>query len=74
MPVNPNTLTDRYEEENFPVYKDFLSFFVSGVVGIQHFDQNKCRMHLQKYVSISDETFTVLTLKNNWTRWSCMAK
>jgi hypothetical protein len=74
MPVNPATLRDRYEEENFPVYKDFLSFFVSGVVGIRHFDRNKCDVHLWKYVSVSDEAFTVLTLENNWTRWSCMAK
>jgi hypothetical protein len=73
MVVNPATLLARYEEENFPVYKDFLSFFVSGVVGIRHFDRSKCHMHLRKYVSVSDEAFTVLTLENNWTRWSCMA-
>ena len=73
MVVNPATLLSRYEEENFPVYKDFLSFFVSGVVGIRHFDRSKCHMHLRKYVSVSDEAFTVLTLENNWTRWSCMA-
>jgi hypothetical protein len=74
MPVTPDTLTDRYEEDNFPVYKDFISFFVSGVVGIRYFDRNKCHKHLRKYVSVSDEAFTVLTLENNWTRWSCMAR
>jgi hypothetical protein len=26
-----------------------------------------------KYVPVSDETFTVLTLENNWDRWSSMA-
>jgi hypothetical protein len=74
MPVNPDTLSSRFEEDNYPVYKDFSSFFVSGVVGIRHFDRNKCHMHYRKYVTVSDEAFTVLTLENNWTRWSSMAE
>jgi hypothetical protein len=74
MPVNPDTMTDRCTLVNFPVYKDFCSFFVSGVVGIQKFDQSKCILPLSKYVSASDEAFTILTLENNWSRWSSMAK
>lgn len=73
MPVNPKTMVDRYTEANFPVYKDFCSFFVSGVVGIRHFDRNKCIRPLSKYVTSSDEAFAVLTLENNWSRWSSMA-
>ena len=72
MPVNPETLKKRYSD--FPMYKDFVSFFVSGVVGIRHFDRNKCTTPLRKYVTISDEAFTVLTLENNWERWSDMAE
>jgi hypothetical protein len=71
MPVTPDTLVDHYTE--FPTYKDFLSFFVSGVVGIRQFDWNKCHLALRKYISVSDEAFTVLTLENNWDRWSDMA-
>jgi hypothetical protein len=74
MPVNPETLEERYKRKNWPIYKDFCSFFVSGVVGIRHFDRNKCQKQLSKYVTISDEAFAVLTLENNWSRWSCMAK
>ena len=73
MPVNPERLEERYTVNNFPVYKDFCSFFVSGVVGIRHFDRNKCSQPLSKYVTSSDEAFAVLTLENNWSRWSSMA-
>ena len=74
MPVNPDTMADRYLPRNYPVYKDFISFFVSGVVGIRRFDRNKCQNLYRPYVTISDEAFTVLTLENNWERWSDMAK
>ena len=73
MPVTPETLVERYEETNYPVYKDFVSFFVSGVVGVRKFDRNKCHVNYKKYVTISDEAFTVLTLENNWKRWCSMA-
>ena len=39
MPVNPESMKDRYAQENYPVYKDFY-FFVSGVVRIRHFDRS----------------------------------
>jgi hypothetical protein len=74
MPVNLNTLQDLYTVQNFDVYKNFCQYFVSGVVGIQHFDQNKCILPLHKYVSSSGEAFTILTLENNWSRWSSMAE
>jgi hypothetical protein len=74
MPVNPESMSSRYGLTNFPVYKDFCSFFVSGVVGIRHFDRNKCIQPLSKYVTSSDEAFAVLTLENNWSRWSSMAR
>ena len=73
MPVTPDTLADRYSTGNYPIYKDFCSFFVSGVVGIRHFDRNKCHIPYRQNATISDEAFTVLTLENNWARWSDMA-
>ena len=66
MPVNPEALASRYSKANYPIHKYFCSFFVSGVVGIRHFDRNKCHLEFSKYVSISDEAFTVLTLESNW--------
>ena len=74
MPVNPDTMADRYLPRNYPVYKDFISFFVSGVVGIRRFDRNKCQNLYRTYVTISDEAFTVLTLENNLERWNDMAE
>ena len=74
MPVTPDTLGNRYDKSNYPIYKDFVSFFVSGVVGVRKFDRNKCHIKYSKYVTISDEAFTVLTLENNWVRWCSMAE
>ena len=74
MPVTPETLQSRYIESEYPVYKDFVSFFVSGVVGIRHFDRNKTTSSYSTYVTVSDEAFTILSLENNWERWSAMAR
>ena len=71
MPVTPDTMKERYTDH--PLYKDFVCFFVSGVVGIRHFDKHKCHDPISKYITISDEAFAVLTLENNWDRWSSMA-
>ena len=73
MPVTPETLEDRYDKPNYPIYKDFVSFYVSAVVGVRKFDRNKCHVKYSKYVTVSDEAFAVLTLENNWKRWSSMA-
>jgi hypothetical protein len=74
MPVTPETIADRYAKPNYPIYKDFVSFFVSGVVGVRKFERNKCHVKYSKYVTVSDEAFTILTLENNWERWSSMAE
>ena len=74
MPVTPDTLKLRFEADEYPVYKDFVSFFVSGVVGIRHFERNKTNYKYSTYVTVSDEAFTVLSIENNWKRWSAMAK
>ena len=74
MPVTPDTLKKCFEPINFPVYKDFASFFVSGVIGIRQFERKKCHFKYSTYVTVSDEAFAVLTLENNWMRWSDMAE
>ena len=74
MYVTPTLLKGRYTREGYPVYKDFCSFFVSGVVGIRNFNRNKCVKPHSTHVSVSDEAFTVLTLEKNWDRWSSMAE
>ncbi len=74
MPVTPETLQSRFSADEYPVYKDFVAFFVSGVVGIRHYDKNKTRDKYSAYVTVSDEAFTILSLENNWERWSAMAR
>jgi hypothetical protein len=40
IPITPETLKTSFELTDIPViYKDFVSFFVSGVVGIQWLDR-----------------------------------
>ena len=73
MPVHVESLKTRYEEENYAVYKDFITFFVSAVVGIRVFDKKKCVQSYGEFVSISDEAFAVLTIENNSSRWASMA-
>ena len=74
MPVTPDTLQLRYKDTEYPVYKDFVTFFVSGVIGIRHFERKKTTMDYRSYATISDEAFAILSLENNWDRWSAMAE
>jgi hypothetical protein len=74
MPVTVESLKTRFEEDKYPVYKDFVQFFVSGVVGIRLFDKQKCMARYSTYVTVSDEAFAVLTLENNSSRWASMAE
>jgi hypothetical protein len=75
LPVTPETLATRFEPTNGNViYKDFVSFIVSGVVGIRRFDRHKLHSRYGTYVTVSDEAFAVLTIENNWKRWASMAE
>jgi hypothetical protein len=74
LPVTPDTIQGRFNRDEYPVYKDFVSFFVSGVVGIHHFDRNKATAAFRTYVTTSDEAFAILTLENNWEQYSSVVK
>jgi hypothetical protein len=63
MPVTPETLTTRFKPTaGNVIYKDFVSFIVSGVVGIRHFDRHKLHSRYCIYVTVSNEAFAVLTI------------
>jgi hypothetical protein len=72
MDIRPDTLDERFE--NFNMYADFVVFYIGAVVGLRHFEKDKCRKKFSEYVTVSDEAFAVLTLENNWLRWMAMAK
>jgi hypothetical protein len=71
MDITPKTLPGRYE--NFLMYQDFVSFYVSPVIGLRRFEKDKCSQLYSRYATVSDEAFAVLTLENNWDRWMSMA-
>jgi hypothetical protein len=56
------------------MYVDFVEYYVSAVIGLRHFEKNKCTKNYREYVTISDEAFAILTIENNWDRWIDMAK
>jgi hypothetical protein len=55
------------------MYQDFVSFYVSPVIGLRRFEKDKCSQLYSRYAIVSDEAFAVLTLENNWDRWMSMA-
>jgi hypothetical protein len=69
--IKPATLPTRHLE--FLMYVDFVSYYVSAVIGLRDFEKYKCQKLYREYVSVSDEAFAVLTLENNWDRWMEMA-
>jgi hypothetical protein len=71
MDITPETLANRFE--NFPMYLDFVTFYVSPVIGLRHFNNEKSSKLYSSYATVSDEAFAVLTLENNWNRWMAMA-
>jgi hypothetical protein len=76
MPVTPETLKTSFKPtESNVIYKDFVSFFVSGVVSIRRFDRHKLHTrYYSTYVTVSNEAFAVLTIENNWKWWGSMAE
>ena len=72
MCIRPATLPERHTE--FMMYVDFVNYYVGAVIGLRHFEKQKCRKLYREYVSVSDEAFAILTLENNWERWMEMAR
>jgi hypothetical protein len=56
------------------MYVDFVEYYVSAVIGLRHFEKQKCNKTYSSYVTISDEAFAILSIENNWDRWMAMAK
>lgn len=70
MDITPQTLPQRFDK--FLMYQDFVSFYVSPVIGLRRFEKEKCCKLYSSYATVSDEAFAVLTLENNWDRWMAM--
>jgi hypothetical protein len=74
------------EEKNFPIVGDFLKLseddvayhlfatqFLKRIVGEERWRENHYRKLLSEYSTPGDEAFGLLTLENNYDRWSAMA-
>lgn len=53
-------------------YMDFITYFVSCVVGKTKFKQNICSIEVSKFVTVSDESLALLILENMFARWKDM--
>ena len=62
---------EEYEElrHNEDAYREFLEDYVSVVVGKIDFKRKSKCMKLSSFVTISDEAFALLTIKNNEEAW-----
>ncbi len=73
MDITPDMLNECFDE--FNMHTNFVVYYVSALVGLQHFKKEKCRKKYSNFVTVSDEAFDVLTLENNsWSCWMAMAK
>ena len=50
-------------------YADFCNHFVRAVVGHRKFDQEKAKVPLSSFVTVSDEAFALLICENNKEKW-----
>ena len=50
-------------------YYDFFSYFLSSVIGKRIYNQNKLKLLISQYSTISDEAFALLVLENHEERW-----
>jgi hypothetical protein len=71
MDITPDTLPNHFN--NLLMYQYFVSYYLSPVIGLRHFEKEKCSKLCSSYATVSDEAFTVLTLENNWDQWMPMA-
>ena len=55
--------------EDVMVMKHFMDNYVSAVVGKQKFKRAASIALLSSFVTVSDEAFALLTIKNNWEVW-----
>jgi hypothetical protein len=55
--------------ENFDAYKEFMELFVSCVNVRDHF-KKMSTLPISKFVTVTDEAFTLLILRNNYAVWN----
>ncbi len=71
-----NFTISQFEElrHNEDAYREFLEDYVSVVVGKIEFKRKSKYMKLSSFVTISDEAFALLTIKNNEQVWPVKVK
>jgi hypothetical protein len=72
MDIWPDTINERFSD--FNMYTNFVVYYISAIIGLQHFQKEKYSTRFSTYVTVSDGAFTVLTLENNWNCWMAMSK
>jgi hypothetical protein len=53
----PNTLNGCFEK--FNLYHDFVAYYISAIIGLQHFEKEKCHTNYISYGTVSDEPFAI---------------
>ena len=55
------------------LYFGFIEYFVSSVVGKNHYKFNRCDKLLSEFTTVSDEALAILIFENNIVTWKDMA-
>src|SRR5687767_5992143 len=61
------------QKDTTKTYFHFIEYFISSVVGKNHYKYSKCDKLLSEYTTVSDEAFAILIYKNNFDTWKDMA-
>ena len=56
------------------VYFAFIEYFVSSVVGKNHYKYHCCDKHMLEYVTVSNEALAILIFENKIDTWNNMAE
>jgi hypothetical protein len=61
-------------KDSSSLYFDFIEYFVSSVVGRNHYKYHRCDKLLSEFTSVSDEALAILIFENNLDTWKDMAE
>ena len=69
--LNLQKIMQMHSENNF-MYYDFISYFVSAVIGKMDYKKKCCSNVLSIYATVCDEAFAILSFENNFDTWMDM--
>ena len=54
------------------LYFEFIEYFLSSVVGKNHYKMYRCEKMLSEFTTVSDKALAILIFENNFETWKDM--